>query len=104
MPGKHKKRKRRLWLNVTVSGGVSGVSKAGFIRTLLESIQNKTYKLPAGWDVSLEWKNKETADMKSGAWSDELAQSAKSSSGFDIAVKRYLERALQREEGDTDEG
>ena len=87
-----KKKPRRLWLNVKAEGVT--VSREEFILVLRESIEDGTYKLPRGWKVILEWKNKESAQMRSGPWGKELRKSAQSSDGFDRAVTDWLKRKL----------
>jgi hypothetical protein len=88
-----KKKTRRLWLNIKASGVT--VSTREFVRALLASIEEGDYELPEGWDVTLEWRNKESVPMRSGPWQEELEQSAKSSDGFDKAVTDWLKRKLR---------
>jgi hypothetical protein len=88
-----KNKTRRLWLNIKAEG--VNVSKQEFVRALMESIADETYQLPAGWNVTLEWRNKETAPMRSGPWTAEMQKSAKSSDGFDKAVTDWLKRKLR---------
>jgi hypothetical protein len=88
-----KNKTRRLWLNVKAENVT--VSKQEFVRALLESIKDGSYELPAGWNVTLEWRNKEDAPMKSGPWAQELEKSAASSDGFDKAVTDWLKRKLR---------
>lgn len=84
---------RRLWLNIKAENVT--VSKSEFITALMESIEDGTYQLPSGWKVTLEWRNKENAPMRSGPWTQELKKSAKSSDGFDTAVTSWLKRKLR---------
>ena len=88
-----KKRPRRLWLNIKASGVT--VSKQEFIRALIESIKARDYELPDGWDVVIEWRNRFSADMRSGPWQEEMGASAESSDGFDKAVTDWLKRKLK---------
>ena len=85
-----KTKKRRLWLKV-IFKVPEGISRATIKQILLQSVRSKTYALPTGWQVILQWRNKESAPMKSGPWRAELTASARSSEGFDIAVISYLE-------------
>jgi len=89
-----KKKPRRLWLNIKASR--VNVDRETFIRTLISAIDNKTYELPRGWRVALEWRNKEDKPMKSGPFQDEMQKSARSSDGFDKAVSDWLKRKLRR--------
>jgi len=84
---------RRLWLNVKAENVT--VSKDDFVRVLMESIKDGTYQLPRGWKVTIEWRNKENARMKSGPWTREMKKSAKSSDGWDRAVTDWLKRKLR---------
>jgi hypothetical protein len=88
-----KTKDRRLWLNVKAEGVT--VSKQEFILALQESIRDGSYELPRGWKVTLEWKNKERAKMRSGPWTREIRKSAESSDGFDRAVTNWLKRKLR---------
>ena len=88
------KKTRRLWLNIKASNVT--VSKHEFVLALIESIKDGTYQLPKGWNVQLEWRNKEAAAMRSGPWSEEMANSHESSDGFDLAVTDWLKRKLRR--------
>ena len=85
-----KNKRRRLWIKVLFKVPL-GVSRATVKETLLRSVASRTYELPVGWQVILQWRNKESAPMKSGPWRRELTASARSSEGFDIAVTNYLE-------------
>lgn len=85
-----KNKPRRLWLNVKASGVKVPVKQ--FIRTLRESIENETYKLPKGWNVWIEWRNREGVKPKAGEWKEELEESAEESDGFNKAVLDWLER------------
>lgn len=87
-----KTKTRHLWLRVLYK--VEGVRKEIIIRTLIRSIKRGDYKLPKGWRVVIEWRNKEDAEMRRGEWKEELTASAESSTGFDTAVTGYLERQL----------
>jgi hypothetical protein len=70
------------------------VTQEKIVRTLIRSIHRGDYKLPRGWRVVLEWRNKADAGMKRGEWQSELEASAESSDGFDKAVLSYLEGQL----------
>jgi len=85
-----KEKTRRLWLNVKQKG--VKVTRRKFIERLLKSIEDGTYRLPKKWKVTLLWRNKENAPMRSGPWKEEMEQSAESSPGWDIAVSTYLRR------------
>ena len=87
-----KNKTRRLWLNIKAEGVT--VSKQEFVRVLIESIREGDYKIPEGWNVTLEWRNKERGRNKSGPWTEEMAKSAESSDGFDKAVTDWLRRKL----------
>jgi len=93
MPRK-KEKKRRLWLNVTQTG-VKSVTRNGFIKRLIRSIEDGTYKLPDKWNVKLHWRNKEHAKMNSGEWQEEMTDSAASSEGWNLAVLSYLKGKLR---------
>lgn len=84
-----RKKPRRLWLNVKAKS-VPGVSREEFKAVLVQSIERGDYVLPSGWQVVLEWRNKESAKMKAGYWTDELLDSSVSSDGFDKAVLSWL--------------
>jgi len=92
MPRK-KERTRRLWLNVKQKG--VKVTRRKFILRLIQSIEDGTYRLPKNWHVTLFWRNKEEAPMRSGSWQEEMEASAESSPGWDIAVLTYLRRKLR---------
>lgn len=94
MPRK-KEKKRRLWLNVTQKG--VKVTKRKFIKRLLRSIEDGTYRLPKKWKVKILWKNKEDAPWRGrdSDWQTEMENSAESSPGWDIAVTTYLKRKLR---------
>ena len=83
-----KEKLRRLWLNVKQEG--VKVSRNQFIKRLLKSIDDGTYKLPKTWKVTLLWRNKEDAPMREGPWEEEMKRSAESSEGWDLAVASYL--------------
>lgn len=90
-----KKRKpRRLWLNVKAKN-VKGVSRKGFIEVLIDSINRGDYVLPDGWQVLLEWRNKESGPMRSGPWTEEMLDSSISSDGWDKAVVEWLKGKLR---------
>lgn len=84
------KKTRRLWLKVLFKVP-PGTSRETVKSTLIQSIENKTYELPENWKVVIQWRNKESAQMRSGEWRSELYKSRKSSAGFDYAVISYLE-------------
>lgn len=88
-----KKKPRRLWLNVKAKDVTVSVSE--FVRVLMESIKRGDYVLPRGWKVTLEWRNKESAPMRSDSWQKALKESAESSAGFDGAVTEWLRRKLK---------
>lgn len=92
MPRK-KEKTRRLWLNVKQKG--VKVSRRKFIKRLLKSIEDGTYRLPRQWKVTLLWRNKESGRMRSGPWQEEMEQSAESSPGWDFAVTTWLKRKLR---------
>jgi hypothetical protein len=87
-----KKKPRRLWLNIRASN--VNVSREKFVQVLMDSIENGSYKLPKKWKVILEWRNKESAPMRVGTWTEEMQKSASSSPGFDYAVSSWLGRKL----------
>lgn len=93
MPRRREKT-RRLWLNVKQSGVKTTRTK--FIKRLIESIEDGTYRLPKSWKVTLLWRNREDARMRSGPWEQEMARSAESSMGWDAAVLVYLKRMLRK--------
>lgn len=86
------KRVRRLWLEVKWKVP-PGIPRELVIETLKQSVLNKSYDLPIGWQVIIAWRNKEKAKMKFGPWKAELTKSAASSDGFDKAVLSFLDRA-----------
>jgi len=90
---RNKDKTRRLWLNVKQKG--VRVSRSKFIKRLLKSIDDGTYRLPKTWKVTLLWRNKEDAPMRSGPWQEEMEQSAESSPGWDFAVTTWLKRKLR---------
>lgn len=92
MPRK-KEKTRRLWLNVKQKG--IRVSRQKFIKRLIKSIEDGTYRLPKKWKVTLLWRNKEDTPMRSGPWQEEMEQSAESSPGWDFAVLSWLKRKLR---------
>lgn len=91
-----KNKPRRLWLNVKAKIP-TGVSREDFIRTLMRSIDRTDYTLPSGWKVLLEWRNKESASMRSGPWTEEMLDSSISSEGWDRAVMAWLKGKLKYE-------
>lgn len=90
---RRKEKTRRLWLNVKQKG--VKVSKNKFIKRLMQSIDDGTYRLPKQWKVTLLWKNKEDAAWRSGLWEEEMQASAESSPGWNIAVSTYLRRKMR---------
>jgi hypothetical protein len=92
--GPRRRKSRRLWLQIKYDA--PGVSPQKVARTLIKSIERGDYEYPADWHVVISWRNKLFADMKTpGEFTAEMKASAKSSSGWDSAVIRYLERKLQ---------
>ena len=89
-----KSKPRRLWLNVKAKIP-KGVSREDFILVLMESIDQGDYVLPTGWKVLLEWRNKESASMRSGPWTEEMLDSSVSSEGWDRAVTSWLKGKLK---------
>lgn len=91
MPRKKNKR-RDVWFNIHITRIPKGLAWEEIKGRLKDSIRNQegNYALPRGWDVQVGWKNKEEADMKWGEWSQELALSAASSSGFEKALIGYI--------------
>jgi hypothetical protein len=88
-------RTRRLWIGLRYDIP-KNVSEEKILRTLRRSITRGDYELPKGWRVAIEWRNKQDAPMKRGAWKPELEASAESSPGFDLAMLRYLDGQLDR--------
>lgn len=93
MPRKNKT--RPLWLNVKYKVPRS-VPKWKVLERLKRSIENadgeeNDYALPKKWNVILEWRNKESEEMKKDPWQKALQDSAEPSPGFDSAVISYLE-------------
>jgi hypothetical protein len=86
-------RVRRLWLNVRFDVP-KDIPRHRIIRTMIRSIRRGDYRLPSGWRVVIEWRNKKTESMRRGEWRTELERSAESSPGFDLAVIDYLERQM----------
>lgn len=86
------KKPRRLWIGLEIVSVPKGTTRGLILDVLRESIMSKQYDLPEGWQINLRWKNSERAEMKIGEWSEELADSADSSEGFNYAVLSYLER------------
>jgi hypothetical protein len=100
MSTKSSRRKtRRLWLNIRASGVPRSVGVRGFWETLRRAVADKSYSVPDDWNVELDWKNKEGAEMRSGDFGAELTASAKSSNGFDKAVLDYIGRQIARASG-----
>lgn len=91
-----KVRIRRLWLNVRWDDESvpASYSRKDIVRTLIKSIERGDYRLPRGWRVVIEWKNKADAPMRRGEWRSEMQRSGESSDGFDKAVLSYLEQKL----------
>ena len=87
------RKKRPLWLNVRVEN-VKGVSRREILETLRDGIADGSYSFPKRWKVTLQWKNKKDAALKSGPWKQELKKSRRPSDGFDKAVSTWLERKL----------
>lgn len=94
-----RRKTRRLWLNIRASGVPREVGVRGFWETLRRAVADKSYSVPDDWNVELDWKNKEGANMRSGDFGTELTASAKSSSGFDKAVIDYIDRQIARAPG-----
>lgn len=88
---KRKEKTRKLWLEIKAYA--PGVPKDEIKRTLIASIRNGSYEYPDGWKVGIFWRNKASAPMRSGEFTEEMSNSAESSSGFDQAVLSYLQRA-----------
>lgn len=89
-----KVRIRRLWLNVLWDDDriPDSYSREDIVRTLIRSIKRGDYRIPRGWRVVIEWRNKADEPMRRGEWRTELERSAESSTGFDSAVLAYLEK------------
>ena len=83
------KTKRRLWLQLAVKA--PGATKKQVRDELLRSIRRGDYAYPSDWRIGLGWSNKEDGNLKWGEFTKEMQKSAQSSSGFDVAVKEYLE-------------
>lgn len=88
-----KVRVRKLWLRVRYDIP-KDVTEQRIIRTLIRSIERGDYRLPRGWHVVIEWRNKFDSPMRRGEWRAELEASAESSDGFDKAVINYLENQI----------
>jgi hypothetical protein len=84
---------RRLWLKVFYDVP-KDIPRREILNTLLRGIRDRTYSYPRSWRVALQWKNKQMASMRTGEWTNEMQNSAESSSGFDAAVASYLENQL----------
>jgi len=91
-----KKRKpRKLWTKIR--GTVPpGTGSAEFWGVLRKAVREKEYQLPDDWDVSIEWKNKEQADFKSGGFIEAMQESAESSRGWDRAILGYINRQIAK--------
>jgi len=87
------KRDRTLFLNVKFKLP-RPMGKKQIARILIDSIERRSYKLPKGWRVAIEWRNGESSGVNIGTWKEVLTDSRKSSRGFDIAVRKYLENQL----------
>lgn len=87
---KSARKTRKVWLNLKIRVP-RGTSQREVINTLAQSIRNGSYKYPSKWDITIEWRNKEFADMKSDEFTSAMRDSARSSPGFDNLVLSYLE-------------
>lgn len=99
MPRKKRSKKRKprsFFLHIKVfrrSGKKLSAQKV--LKTLIESIEDGTYKYPKTWNVQIAWRNREEAQMKHGEFKKVMQESAGASEGFDSAVTQYLESRLQ---------
>jgi hypothetical protein len=91
------RRKRKLWTKITAKVPL-GVSVRDFWTTLRQGIESKSYGVPVGANVKIEWRNKEGASMKSGEYGKEMRASAESSVGFDKAILSYIDKQIERTE------
>jgi len=86
---------RRLWTKIrgTVPPGTGAAEFWGLFR---KAVRERDYQLPDDWDVSIEWKNKEQADFKSGAFTEAMQESAESSRGWDRVILGYINRQIAK--------
>lgn len=90
-----KRKPRRLWTKI--KGSVPpGTTAAEFWGMLRKTVRSEEYDLPDGWDVTIEWKNKEDADFKSGDFTEAMQESAESSRGWDLAILHYINGQINR--------
>jgi hypothetical protein len=85
-----KVRVRRLWIQVLFDVPDKTIPRSEIINTLIRGIHDGSYRYPKAWRVAIKWRNKESAEMRTGEWTAEMRASAESSSGFDVAVENYL--------------
>lgn len=92
-----KVRTRRLWLKVLFDVPKE-IPRSEIIKRLIKGIDDGSYRVPRGWRVVIEWRNKEYTEPHRGEWSAELKASRDNpswgSNGFENAVRSYLEKQL----------
>ena len=92
---KRKKKGRQLWTKIRarIPGGID---RAAFWGTLRASINRGDYELPDDWDVTIQWRNRDDAPMRSADFSIAMQESAESSRGWDKAILSYVNRQIDR--------
>lgn len=91
MPQRNKT--RRLWLQLSIQ--IKSFLKPPFSevkKKLIQSIDRGDYVIPVNWIVIIYWRNKEDAPWRSGFWTQEMLESARSSDGWDKAVRAWIAR------------
>lgn len=84
---------RKLWLKISfkkLDGRPTGNDVQYLREQLLASILRGDYEYPRNWNVTIEWRNKDSADMRRGEFMQEMRASRRSSIGWDTVVYNYL--------------
>jgi hypothetical protein len=93
MPMGRKRPGRKLWRRI-VARVPKGTDRAEFWGTLRAAIKDGSYDVPEEWHVTIEWRNKEHAAMKSDDFASAMRESAESSRGWDGAILDYVEQKI----------
>lgn len=90
-----KRKPRKLWTKIR--GTVPpGTTAAEFWGTLRKVVRSGEYELPDGWDVTIEWKNREDRPYKSADFETAMTESAESSRGWDKAILHHIRKEINR--------
>jgi len=93
---KRRKKGRALWVKIKARIPRS-VDRGALWGTLRSAINHGDYELPDDWNVTIEWRNREDAPMRSADFQTAMQESAESSRGWDRAIRAIIDRHIARE-------